>query len=102
MIDNYAWAAIVLRVITLFVSVFVVSRIYQLTRKRTRDQWIKYVLAFLISVVIFNASFALVINAFRESDGNLAKNTRHLSLIFTSSSGLASILGWYILLRKDE
>lgn len=102
MIDNYAWVAIFIRSITLVIAFFVIRRIWYLTKRRTRDQWIKYIFAFLIAVVTFNACFSLVINAFRESDGNLARDIRHMSLIFTSSSGLASIIGWYVLLRKDE
>lgn len=102
MIDGPAWYAIVFRSITLFVAVFVIRRIWYLTKRRTRDQWIKYIFAFLISIVVLNAGFALVINFYRDSNGNLIKEIRQTSLILTSTSGLASIICWYVLLRKDE
>lgn len=102
MIDNYAWFSIVVRAITLIISLFVLNRILNLTKKVTRDQWIKYVLTILIVIVLFNAGFSLISNFFRQDDGNLRQHIRHMSLVVTSVSGLASSIGWYVLLRKDD
>lgn len=102
MIDGFAWYSIVIRLITLLVAVFVINRIYNLIIRVTKDQWIKYLLAFLITIVVGNAAWALGVNFFRQEDGNLRERVRHTSLVLTSTSGLASIIGWYVLLRKDE
>lgn len=102
MIDNYAWIAIILRAITLIVASIVIYRIIAIISKRTKDQWIKYILGILITFVVFNAGWSLITNFYRTSDGNLIDAIRHLSLIFSATSGLVSIIGWYVLLRKDE
>lgn len=102
MIDNYAWAAIGIRFITLVIAVVVIEFIIKLLRKQIEDQWIKYFFALFVGIIALNATWALAVNFYRTPDGNLIREIRHLTLIFNSVSGLAGITGWYFLLREDK
>lgn len=101
MIDNYAWTSIFLRVVTLTIMVLVGYKQFLLLRTKSDVQGIKYLLMFLVAVILFNQMWSLLINFYRGEDGNLMTNVRHLSMIFNATSGLASAIGWHVLYKDD-
>jgi len=103
MIDNYTKAAIAMRAITLVVLLVVGYKQVQLMRPVTTIQWVKVIMLLLVAFMLGNAILSLIVNFFRQTDGNLRPNVRHVSLIFNSGVGLASALALAVLyFKKDE
>jgi len=103
MIDNYTRTAIFLRAVTTVIFAVVLYKQLKLLRPVTAVQWVKYLLIVLVCIMLSNAILSLSLNFFRQEDGNLSQNARHVSLVLNSLSGLTSSLGYAILYyRKDS
>lgn len=101
MIDNYTWASIVCRTIALLILLKIFVRQLLLWRSPASERWVKNVLIMLVVLIIANQSFTITTNFFRNMDGNLRNNVRHLSQAFNGVSALASAIGWYLLYYRD-
>lgn len=103
MIDNYTWAAIAMRGLTLLILLAVMVKQVNLLRPVTLFQWVKLLMLLLVVLMLGNAILSLVENFFRQDDGNLIPRVRHVSLIVNALSGLASAVALYVLyFKKDE
>lgn len=92
MIDSYNWIAITLRVMSLLGVLFLMGWQIKLLKPPVRNQWIRYVMIGLMSVMAVNYAQSLVLNFYRQADGNLSLNARHFSLLFTALSGVVSVI----------
>lgn len=103
MIDNYTRTVIFLRAVTTVIFAIVLYKQLRLLRPVTAVQWVKYLLIVLVCIMLSNAILSLSLNFFRQEDGNLSQNARHVSLVLNAIYGLASSLGYAILYyRKDS
>lgn len=101
MIDRYAQVAIVLRLLSAIGIVFLVGWQIKLLKPPIRNQWIRYVMIFLMLVMLGNYIQSLVLNFYRQADGNLSTTARHFGLIYTAVSGLVSVVLVGILYFKN-
>lgn len=103
MIDNYTKTAIVLRAITTILLAVVLVKQLKLLRPVTKVQWVKVILITIVTIMLSNSVLALALNFFRQEDGNLSPNARHISLVWNAVSGVAAATGYAILYyRKDN
>ena len=103
MIDNYAKATILLRAVTTVILLAVFTKQIKLMRPQTKVQWVKVILLTVVAIMLSNAILALTLNFFRNDDGNLSDNARHISQVWNAISGVAAATGYFILyFRKDE
>lgn len=102
MVDSYAWFSIIGLTIALIIMINVFYRQYLLTKTKSNVQSIKYVLMFLVAIILFNHAWSIITNFYRGEDGNLETNVRHLSDLFNTISALATAVGWRILYHKDK
>lgn len=101
MIDAYTWTAIVLRILAAIGILCVIVWQIHLLKPPVRNQWIRYVMLGLETIMFSNYMQSLLINFWRQPDGNLTENARHFSLIYNALSGLSSVVLTIILYRKS-
>lgn len=100
MIDSYGWATIVIRILS---ALTILSVIYLQIRKLkppVKNQWIQYVMLWLALVMLSNYLLTLVLNFYRQPDGNLTQTARHFSQVYNAVAGLSSSILVNVLYRK--
>ena len=102
MIDSYATVAIVLRAFAAIGFVIVLYKQIKLLRPITSLQYLKHLLVLLTGTMLFNAILSIYTNVYRQDDGNLIPNARHVSLIFNAVSGLCAAIILLIIYKEDE
>ena len=91
MIDSYGWVTITLRALSAFVAFVLIIWQIKIMKPPVKNQWIKYIMLGLVFIMFLNYNQSLILNFFRQPDGNLSINARHFNQIATALVGLASI-----------
>ena len=96
MVDNYAKAAVFIRSIALIILITVAKQQHDQLSNKSKVQLIKWLLLALVVVMIFGNVLSILVNLFRQEDGNLLKNARHISTVWNALSVLAAgvLLRW--------
>lgn len=89
MIDNYAIITIIIRAIAIGLLVVVLKRQIELIKSPTLLRF-KILLMTLVAIILFGNVFSILTNLFRQPDGNLYENVRHISMVWNSISALSS------------
>lgn len=105
MIDNYTVVSITLRVIAMILFINVVS--IQIRLFVTQSDALKRFRAYLTGTVLLAIAantLTIAANYYRQGDGNLAEDIRHISQIFNACSILATAVFYYLIYnyRDDE
>lgn len=88
MIDTYAKATIIIRIIAVILLTCVLVKQHR-TFKTRNLLWLKVLMMALVSLVLFGNVLSITLNIFRQSDGNLYQNARHVSMIWNALSAVA-------------
>ena len=88
MIDPYAQATIIIRTVAVILLTCVLFKQYK-TFKTHNLFWLKVLMMSLVCLVLFGNVLSITLNLFRQSDGNLYQDARHISMIWNSLSAVA-------------
>lgn len=88
MIDRYARITIIIRMIAVILLTCVLVKQHRTFQTRSLI-WLKVLMMSLVLLVLFGNVFSICLNLFRQSDGNLYTNARHISMIWNSLSAVA-------------
>lgn len=99
MIDGYSMASIVIRLIGLPIWLAVVYWQVLEIRKGGDGKFVKWTLLSVSAIALSACTLSLVTNLYRQNDGNLFENVRHITMIgnatFFTVMGTAVFLMYY-------
>jgi multisubunit Na+/H+ antiporter MnhB subunit len=89
MIDNYAIFSIVIPTVALIPFIIVLKKQYREIKRDNKLQWLKRLLLALVIIILAGDLIAILLNFFREPDGNLSAVVRKFSLIYNAVAFLS-------------
>lgn len=96
MVDNYSKLGVIIRLIAaVFLFLVLIQQAAQF-KERTTLQGLKYLLFVAVAALFAGNIFAIFVNFFRGTDGNLIDNARHIGTIFNSVATLLIAITLYL------
>jgi hypothetical protein len=102
MVDNYAYLGVIIRSIAAIVLVLVLVKQIAQFKNKTSLQGLKRLLLATTLILFVGNLFAIFLNFFRGSDGNLIDSARHIGTIFNSTATLMVSVALYMIYKYRD
>jgi len=103
MVDNYAVASIIVRLMaSVFLMMVFRRQIEEWSRNKGALRRFKLLLMLAVIILFVSNMTAIGVNFFRQSDGNLIEDVRHANQIFNAVAGLAISGTMYLIYNYHE
>ena len=103
MVDNYAVASIIVRLMaSVFLMMVFRRQIEECSRNKGALRRFKLLLMLAVIILFVSNMTTIGVNFFRQSDGNLIEDIRHANQIFNAVAGLAISGIMYLIYNYHE
>lgn len=97
MIDNYAIFSILTRLVAEVIFVWLLLQQFTVLFNKDKVKYLQVILLFAIFMLALGNGFSLVLNFFRQDDGNLIESARHTGMILNGLATLGAAVALYLI-----